>query len=245
MQAVGPAHDCKCGHSLALHRANRASLRYKAEAESDVNSVVESCYLEPATISRHDSYLVPCLYSPSSGHLEPAPALAAGLGRKRLPQVLLVTGPAGVGKQRLALWLAPAASCASAGRRSPADECRSLPAGRRAGASRTCTGSCRSPAPRRRIRTRQIEEAAEAMAEVMEERRAKPLYGAAGRHGQPLDGIGPAAPPARGADVGRRWGPGVHHRRCRAAGPAGGEPGGGERAAQAAGGAAGRDACSC
>ena len=38
----------------------------------------------------------------------------------------------------------------------------------------------------------------------MEERRTKPLYGPAGRHGRHTHGHGPAAPAARGADVGRR-----------------------------------------
>lgn len=48
---------------------------------------------------------------PFVGHQEVRTRLQEAIAGDRLPQVLLVTGPAGVGKQRLALWLAQALFC--------------------------------------------------------------------------------------------------------------------------------------
>ena len=111
---------------------------------------------------------------PVTGHLDTRRRLAEAHRSGRLPQTLLFIGPAGVGKQRLALWLAQLVQCEA-----PSDE----PCG-------TCR-SCRQvlglqhadvhwlvpiPRPKAGDADKQVEEAAETLAAVMDERRLHPLY---------------------------------------------------------------------
>jgi DNA polymerase-3 subunit delta' len=114
---------------------------------------------------------------PLIGHQAARNRLAEATRRGKLPQVLLLTGPAGVGKQRLALWLAQLAFCEQAS----AEPC---------GACRAChlVLSLSHPdlhwfAPIARPKAsdpeKQVEEAAQAIAQVMSDRRAQPLYQAA------------------------------------------------------------------
>lgn len=64
---------------------------------------------------RHlDHYLLAMPIAPLVGHEEVRESLASAVSKGRLPQVLLVTGPAGVGKQRLALWLGQLLLCRGA-----------------------------------------------------------------------------------------------------------------------------------
>nr|MBA3316639.1 DNA polymerase III subunit delta' [Gemmatimonadales bacterium] len=53
--------------------------------------------------------------TPLFGHLETRRRLAKAVRAGTLPQVLLFTGPTGVGKQRLALWLGQLIFCERAG----------------------------------------------------------------------------------------------------------------------------------
>jgi DNA polymerase-3 subunit delta' len=114
--------------------------------------------------------------APISGHHEARKRLADAIRADRIPQSLLFVGPAGVGRQRLALWLAQLLVCEQ-----PGDE----PCG-------TC-GPCRKvlglahpdvhwfvpiPRPKATEPGKQVEEAAESLAAVMAERRESPLYGA-------------------------------------------------------------------
>jgi len=62
--------------------------------------------------------------APIAGHQIVRSQLATAARSDRLPQVLLVTGPAGVGKQRLALWLGQLLLCEHAGAE-PCGTCRS------------------------------------------------------------------------------------------------------------------------
>src|SRR5579872_3121698 len=55
--------------------------------------------------------LPPMVLRPLYGHDAPRSRLAQAVASSRLPQALLLTGPRGVGKQRLALWLAQAILC--------------------------------------------------------------------------------------------------------------------------------------
>ena len=112
--------------------------------------------------------------APVAGHHEARRRLSSALAAGRLPQVMVLTGPVGVGKQRLALWLAQLLLCER-----PADE----PCG-------TCAG-CRQavelrhpdlhwlipiPRPKAGDPEKQVEEAAEAIGELLEERRMQPLW---------------------------------------------------------------------
>jgi DNA polymerase-3 subunit delta' len=112
---------------------------------------------------------------PITGHAEARLRLAEALRSGRLPQVLLVSGPQGVGKQRLALWLAQLALC----ERNGADPC---------GACRSCRlvdGLAHPdlhwfvpiPRPKAGDPDKAVDEAAQAIAEVWDERRKQPLYG--------------------------------------------------------------------
>ena len=60
--------------------------------------------------------------APLYGHEEFRDRLRESLQRGALPSSLLFTGPRGVGKQRLALWLAQLLLCERAG--APCGECR-------------------------------------------------------------------------------------------------------------------------
>ncbi len=57
------------------------------------------------------------------GHLDERGALAAALARGQLPGSLLLHGPAGIGKQRLGLWLAQRILCESPGPVEPCGVC--------------------------------------------------------------------------------------------------------------------------
>lgn len=60
-----------------------------------------------------------------AGHQSVKSRLAAAATSGRLPQAILLAGPAGVGKQRLALWLAQLIHCEAGGGAEPCDACRS------------------------------------------------------------------------------------------------------------------------
>ncbi|HXO85262.1 MAG TPA: hypothetical protein VN803_07030, partial [Gemmatimonadales bacterium] len=64
------------------------------------------------------------LLPPLIGHEGVKTRLAGALASGKLPQALLLTGPRGVGKQRLALWLAQLIQCDAPGQE-PCGECRS------------------------------------------------------------------------------------------------------------------------
>lgn len=98
--------------------------------------------------------------------------MAARTGR--LPQVLLLTGAAGVGKQRLALWLAQLAVCECPGE----DPCGTCRACRLVGALSHPDVHWFLPIARSKASDpdKQVEEAAEAIAQLLEERRSQPLY---------------------------------------------------------------------
>ncbi len=116
---------------------------------------------------------------PLVGHADARRRIAAAHRAGRLPQVLLLTGPQGIGRQRLGLWMAQLLFCER-----PADEpCGSC------GACRLVLGLAHpdlhwfAPIPRPKgDADRQVEEAADALAQIMNERRATPLYG-------PVDGM--------------------------------------------------------
>lgn len=111
---------------------------------------------------------------PLIGHRQVRNRLARALRGARLPQVLLLTGPSGIGKQRLALWLAQLAVC-ERGDEEPCGACR--PCRLVAGLSHTDVHwFVPIPRPKASDPDKQVEEAAQAIAQVLEDRRAQPLY---------------------------------------------------------------------
>ncbi|MBO0740955.1 MAG: DNA polymerase III subunit [Hyphomicrobiaceae bacterium] len=122
---------------------------------------------------------------PLTGHEGVKTRLAGAHASGKLPQALLLTGPRGVGKQRLALWLAQLITCEAPGlgpKQAPCGECRScrlvlslqhpdvhwfvpLELSKRGG-----TGSSTGDADK------QVELVADALAEEMAARREQPLY---------------------------------------------------------------------
>ena len=113
---------------------------------------------------------------PLYGHDALRRRLGGATKEGRLPQALLLEGPEGVGKQRLALWLAQTLLCESGGAE-PCGEC----------------ASCRfvislshpdlhwivplEPSRKAADADKQVELVAEALAEEMALRRERPLYG--------------------------------------------------------------------
>ena len=112
---------------------------------------------------------------PLVGHLEARARLHEAVAAGTLPQTLLLVGPDGVGKQRLAQWIAQRLLCEG-------------PAGEPCGAC----GPCRRvlnlghpdvhwfvpiPRPKAGEPDKQVDEAAETLGEIMDERRQKPLWG--------------------------------------------------------------------
>ena len=118
---------------------------------------------------------------PLTGHERVKTRLAGAHASGKLPQALLLAGPRGVGKQRLALWLAQLIHCEAAGStQEPCGECRScrlvlslqhpdvhwfvpLELSKRGGGVDA---------------DKQVDLVADALAEEMAARREQPLYGA-------------------------------------------------------------------
>ncbi|HXG43491.1 MAG TPA: hypothetical protein VNJ71_01910 [Gemmatimonadales bacterium] len=111
---------------------------------------------------------------PLAGHVTERTRVAQAIASGRLPQLLLVTGPEGVGKQRFALWIAQALLCEAAGGE-PCGTCR---------ACRLVVDLTHPdlhwmvpvPRPKATEPDRQVDELAEALGAVIEERRKQPLY---------------------------------------------------------------------
>src|SRR5436309_4244296 len=117
---------------------------------------------------------------PLIGHERVKTRLAGAHASGKLPQALLLAGPRGVGKQRLALWLAQLIHCEAPGQE-PCGQCRScrlvvslqhpdvhwfvpVELSKRGG---TATGDA----------DKQVDLVADALAEEMAARREQPLYG--------------------------------------------------------------------
>jgi len=114
---------------------------------------------------------------PLSGHRQARSRLSRAIRGGKLPQVLLLTGPIGVGKQRLALWIAQMAFCEKRDDE-PCGACR--PCRLVAGLSHPdMHWLVPITRPKASDPDKQVEEAAQSIAQVMEERRAEPLYAVA------------------------------------------------------------------
>jgi DNA polymerase-3 subunit delta' len=111
---------------------------------------------------------------PIYGHRQLLDRLAGTLASSRFPQAALLTGPPGVGKQRIALWVAQGLLCES-GPGAPCGSCRPCTQVNRLGHP-DLHWFVPIPRPQAGDPAKQADEAAEALAEVMEERRGTGLW---------------------------------------------------------------------
>ncbi len=112
---------------------------------------------------------------PIYGHDALLHRLAGGLASSRFPQAALLVGPAGVGKQRIALWLAQGLLCTS-GPGEPCGNCS--PCRKVAGlAHPDLHWFVPVPRPKAGDSEKQVEQVKELLGEVWEQRRENPLYG--------------------------------------------------------------------
>lgn len=117
---------------------------------------------------------------PLVGHEAERELILRAMAEGRLPQMILLTGPQGIGKQRFGLWVAQAVLC-EAGQGRPCGEC---------GPCRQVAGLAHPdlhwlmpvPRPKSGESDKQVEELAETIGAVIEERRKNPLY-------EPPDGL--------------------------------------------------------
>ncbi|MFQ5704517.1 MAG: ATP-binding protein [Gemmatimonadales bacterium] len=111
---------------------------------------------------------------PIYGHDALLHRLAGALASSRFPQAALFSGAAGVGKQRLALWVAQGLLC-ERGPGAPCDEC--IACLQVLGLSHPdLHWFVPIPRPKAADRSKRVEEAKDLLAEVMADRRQSPLY---------------------------------------------------------------------
>src|SRR5947207_14038030 len=110
-----------------------------------------------------------------AGHGALKERLAAAIDAGRFPQSALLIGPVGVGKQRLALWLAQALLCEDRTREGPCGRCsvcqRNLEL-----AHPDVHWFIPIPRPKATDPSKQVDEAEALLGEVIQTRRAKPIY---------------------------------------------------------------------
>jgi DNA polymerase III subunit delta' len=117
---------------------------------------------------------------PLFGHHSAKDQVLRAIRENRLPQMILLTGPQGVGKQRFGLWVAQALLCEGRAER-PCGECR--PCAQVLGLTHPDLHWFMPVLrPKASEPDKQVEELADAMGEVIEERRKNPLY-------QPQEGL--------------------------------------------------------
>ena len=109
------------------------------------------------------------------GHLAVRSELRRAFESNRLPQVLLITGEPGIGKQRLGLWLAELVLCADPAQR-PCGKCRPCRLVRSLSHA-DLHWFVPLPRPKAGEIDKQVEEVKEALGDVMAARREDPVYG--------------------------------------------------------------------
>jgi DNA polymerase-3 subunit delta' len=115
------------------------------------------------------------LLHPLYGHETLMNRLAGAIASGRFPQVVLLVGPVGVGKQRIALRLAEVLFCHDEGT-DPDSDCPTTHLVRELSHPDLHWFVPLPPGGRAGDKDKQVEEVQEALAEAMEERRRNPLY---------------------------------------------------------------------
>jgi DNA polymerase-3 subunit delta' len=112
---------------------------------------------------------------PLVGHEDARSRTAQAVREGHFPQTVLIVGPPGVGKQRFGLWIAQSLLCQQPG---TSDPCGSCPACRKVLnlAHPDLHWFVPIPRPKAADPDKQVEEAGESLAELMEERRQNPLW---------------------------------------------------------------------
>ena len=113
--------------------------------------------------------------APLAGHQEQRRQLSFAIRGRRLPQLLLLTGPEGVGKQRLGLWIAQRLFCENAGEE-PCGACRQCHLVLNLGHP-DLHWIVPVLRPKAAEQDKQVDELEESIGEVLEQRRKAPLYG--------------------------------------------------------------------
>lgn len=115
--------------------------------------------------------------APFAGHTELRRRLSRAFAHDRLPQVLLVTGPAGAGKQRLGLWLAQRLLCGAPVGEEPCGKCSACLKVLNL-AHPDVHWMVPVPRPKASEPDKQVDEVAETLAGIMADRRKTPFWGA-------------------------------------------------------------------
>jgi DNA polymerase III subunit delta' len=123
---------------------------------------------------------------PLLGHEEHARGVARAHLRGRLPPVLLIHGPPGVGKQRFGLWIGQLLLCEAPGDEGPCQECRHCDLARRLEHPDLHWYFPLARPPARGSQERQDEALEELRMTRLVERRKVPLYPTVGSEGQGL-----------------------------------------------------------
>lgn len=134
------------------------------------NVLHENSYHEIPRVTRLGAMSLRPIY----GHRSLLDRLGGALASSRFPQVALLTGPAGVGKQRLALWIAQGLLC-ERGPGAPCDQCPSCLQVRQLGHP-DCHWFVPIPRPKATDPAKQADEAAATIGGVLEERRKTGLW---------------------------------------------------------------------
>jgi DNA polymerase-3 subunit delta' len=115
--------------------------------------------------------------TPLFGHTQQRKQIDAAIRQGRLPQLLLITGPEGVGKQRLGLWTAQRLFCSAP--TTQGEPCSICHGCRLVGGLSHPDLHWFMPVPRPKATepSKQVEELEDSIGEVLEERRKDPLYG--------------------------------------------------------------------
>ncbi len=134
------------------------------------NTLEENGYQETPRLTRLEAMSLRPIY----GHRSLLDRLGGVLASSRFPQAALLTGPRGVGKQRLALWVAQGLLC----ERGPGAPCGTCSSCHQVGelGHPDCHWFVPIPRPKAADPDKQSEEAAAAIAGVLDERRKTGLW---------------------------------------------------------------------